>query len=219
MKANLTTILGGMVCGLALGLGTASASISTFSTSPGTTVPDGNSTGIASTINVSGQGSVLVSVSVTLNISGGYNGDLVAYLNYGGTSVTLLDRPGLLTGGMGTTPGVGYTTAGYNNVTLSSGNLGNINTTASPATDGTGTYNPAGTGGVTFANFQTMNPNGNWVLTIADLNGNDTSFSSLDSWSLNLDAVPEPVNVALGIFAALMLAVAGFRRFRRLHRA
>jgi subtilisin-like proprotein convertase family protein len=208
MKMNLTTILGGMACVMGLGLGAATASIVTRgSGTVDITVPDGNAAGITSTINVSGLGNVLNSVSLTLNISGGNNGDLYAYLSYNGTSVVLLNRPGLT----GDSAGIGYTTAGYNNVTLSDGGYANINTTQNPATGGT--YNPSA-GSLAFANYDGVNPNGNWVLFVSDLNGGDVSFSQLDSWSLTFNAVPEPVDVALGLFAAALLAVAGLRRAR-----
>ena len=209
MKTNLTTILGGMACVLGLGLGAASASIVTVpSGTVNITVPDGNAAGITSTISVGSLGNVLNSVSLTLNISGGNDGDLYAYLSYNGTSVVLLNRPGLA----GDPAGIGYTTAGYNNVTLSDGGYANINVTQNPVTGGT--YNPAGTGGVIFGNYDGVNPNGNWVLFISDLSGGDVSFSQLDSWSLTFNAVPEPVNVALGVFAAALLAMSGLRRAR-----
>jgi hypothetical protein len=34
----------------------------------------------------------------------------------------------------------------------------------------------------------------------------------LNGWTLDITAVPEPVNVALGVFAALLLAWGGLRR-------
>lgn len=194
-----------------LAVASASAGIITISSGTlDTTVPDGNPGGIYSTMNVSGLGNLLGSgdnVSLTLNISGGNNGDLYAYLSFNGTLVTLLNRPGV-TGG---NP-VGYTDAGFNNVTLSDGTYGNINTTPSPTTGGT--YNPAA-GSTAFQGYNGMNTAGGWVLFIADMSGGDPSQSVLNSWSLSLDVVPEPVNVALGVFAALLLAVAGLRRLRR----
>lgn len=194
---------------LGLGLGAATASIvNVGSGNVNITVPDGNAAGITSTISVGSLGNVLNSVSLTLNISGGNDGDLYAYLSYNGTSVVLLNRPGLARD----PAGIGYTTAGYNNVTLSDGGYANINITQNPATGGT--YNPSA-GSLAFAGYNGMNPNGNWVLFVSDLSGGDVSFSRLDSWSLTLNAVPEPVNVALGVFAAALLAVSGFRRLRR----
>jgi hypothetical protein len=41
-----------------------------------------------------------------------------------------------------------------------------------------------------------------WTLFIADLSGG--SVSTLNSFSLDITAVPEPVNVALGTFGGLM---------------
>jgi len=34
----------------------------------------------------------------------------------------------------------------------------------------------------------------------------------LDSWTLNLTVVPEPVTLALGLFVAMLLALAGIKR-------
>jgi subtilisin-like proprotein convertase family protein len=178
-------------------------------------VPDGNTVGIQSTIYVSdlnylpGSGN---NVILTLNISGGNNGDLYAYLSYGGQIVTLLNRPGV-TGG---NP-VGYTDAGFN-VTLSDGNSGNINTygSSSYTTSGgqvTGTYNPSA-GSIAFQSYNGMDPNGDWILFVADRSGGDPAQSILNSWSLTFTPVPEPVNAAL---AALGLLFAGCQlvRWRR----
>ena len=66
-----------------------------------------------------------------------------------------------------------------------------------------------------------MNPNGTWTLFFADVVTSGSS-STLLSWSLDITAVPEPVNVALGIFAGVFLVVSLARwgwRFRgRIHR-
>jgi hypothetical protein len=43
------------------------------------TIFDANPSGITSTLVVGGANTSLTSVSVTLNVSGGYNGDLYAY--------------------------------------------------------------------------------------------------------------------------------------------
>ncbi|MGD0744998.1 MAG: hypothetical protein ABSA45_07570 [Verrucomicrobiota bacterium] len=206
---NLTTVLGGAACGLALGLASASASLVTTISSGtlNTTVPDGSSVGITSTLNVSGLGNILSSgdnVSLTLNVSGGNNGDLVAYLIFGSHTVTLLNRPGV-TGG---NP-LGYTDAGFNNVTLSDGNSVNVDNYGGGGIPSNISYNPAG-GSTAFQSYNGMNSQGSWVLFIADLSGGDTSQSMLNSWSLTLDVVPEPITWALIIFGAgSLLIVAG----------
>jgi hypothetical protein len=53
-------------------------------------IPDGNASGSAGTATASGFLPTISDISVKLNISGGYNGDLYAYLSYGGVLVPLL---------------------------------------------------------------------------------------------------------------------------------
>src|SRR5947207_2322089 len=60
----------------------------------GGVVPDGSLAGLANTLNVSGLTSPIASVTVSLNISGGYNGDMYAYLSFGGVLVPLLNHVG-----------------------------------------------------------------------------------------------------------------------------
>jgi hypothetical protein len=106
---------------------------------------------------------------------------------------------------------------------------GNINGTLILDPNGSATFasltptiTMAGTGGqeiydVTLANFNTLNPNSIWALNLWDIN-NSGIENSLVSWTLDITAVPEPVNVALGLFAGLF---AGFKLFswRRQQRA
>ena len=213
---NLTTVLGGAACGLALGLVSASASLTTTISSGtiNTTVPDGNSDGITSMLNVSGLGNILSSgdnVSVTLNISGGNNGDLVAYLIFGSHTVTLLNRPGLA----GDPSGLGYMDPGYNNVTLSDGSYANINSYGGSggAQVSTGTYNPSG-GSTTFQSYNGLNSDGSWVLFISDLSGGDgANVSVLNNWSLTITTVPEKENEALAFFGIIVIGGIAVRRW------
>jgi subtilisin-like proprotein convertase family protein len=218
MKTKILAVLAATIL-LAAG---ASASIVTFDSTTqnggnpiNMSVPDGNPVGIISTINVniSSWADSLNSLTMTLNISGGNNGDLRAYLSYGGQIVTLLDRPGVTHINL-----VGYTDTGFG-VTLRDGSYGNLNTCGGSSntttSDGqvTGTYNPA-SGSTAFASYNGLNPNGNWTLFIADMSGGDISFSQLDSWSLTFNAVPEPVNVALAVFGAFLAVPFMIRRIR-----
>lgn len=155
-------------------------------------IPDGSFSGISSQLTVSGENFSLSSLTVTLNISGGYNGDLYGYLSYNGTLVTLLNRVG--TGGGDV---FGYATSGFNNVTLADGSASNIHNVATP---GSGISYSADGGSL--ASFNNMDPNGTWTVFFADMSGGGGT-SVLNGWSLNVTAVPEPVNVALGIFASI----------------
>jgi hypothetical protein len=59
------------------------------------------------------------------------------------------------------------------------------------------------------ASFNGMDPNGTWTLFFADLSAGNTS--TLNGWSLDVTAVPEPVNVAMAI---LGVGLVGLRAVR-----
>jgi len=160
-------------------------------------IPDGNPVGVASTINVSGLGTI-GTISLTLNISGGNNGDLYAYLSYGGNVVTLLNRPGV-TGG---NP-LGFTASGYNVTVADGGADGDLNTAGSPVNGGT--YYAAGNSTALGTAYVNGDSTGTWTLFLADLSGGDTSESQLVSWYLDINGttVPEPVTGALIVFGLM----------------
>ena len=56
--------------------------------------------------------------------------------------------------------------------------------------------------------------NGTWNLYLWEQN-DSTSNPQLNGWTLNLAVVPEPVDLALGLFAAMLLALTGVRHFWR----
>ena len=166
-----------------------------------TTIYDGNPAYvIGNTMTLSSLGSSLTGLTVTLNVSGGNNSGLYAYLVHGGTTVTLMNQPGVGVNGFGAY-GAGM------NLTLQDGYAANgsiQNTTSSAGLSGT--YNAASS----LAGFNPVDPNGMWTLYFADTiaGGGD---ATLNGWSLNITTVPEPVNVALGVFGGL-LVVGGFVR-------
>ena len=178
----------------------------------GGNIPDGSTAGWSDTRNVSDitmPSASIVGVTVTFTISGGFNGDLYAYLSHDGVLVPLLNRVGTGTG-PNTSPTYyfGYSDAGFNNVTLADGGAGGSihNYGSGGAGVPTGTYSPD-SGGLTFAGaYGGINPDGNWTLFFADLSAGGGQ-SELVNWSLSINAVPEPVNVALGIFGGIVLIV------------
>ncbi len=172
-------------------------------------IPDGNPSGITSSLNISGAGSSLSDITVTLNVSGGYNGDLYAYLSYNGTLVTLLNRVG--TGsGSAIQNAFGFSTAGFNNVTLGDAATGgSIHNVQNPGSLPAVSYTPDGG---SLASFNGANPNGTWTLFFADLSAGNSS--TLNGWSLDITAVPEPVNVALAIFGGLLVVWSAGRRIK-----
>jgi subtilisin-like proprotein convertase family protein len=189
-----------------------------FTNTVNQTIPDGNPTGIKSTITVSGINQPIADVNVTLNLSGGHSGDIYAYLSYGGSSVVLLNR-------------VGATAAnpfGYDDIGL------NIRLDDQAAAD---IHTYGGNGGLTLTGdwqpdgritspqlvldtdprvtslsvFNNMDANGQWTIFFADMSGGDDTTMTLMDWSLEVTPVPEPANLVLFFLAGL----AGVRFFAR----
>jgi hypothetical protein len=161
----------------------------------GTVVPDNNYSGWTDTRTISGQSGTINSLAVNLNLSGGWNGDLYAYLvnNTGGYAV-LLDRPGYVNSGYG------YGDPGFNITLGATGNPIESYQAYSPSYNGNGQL---------LGNFQWqsnptafVDPNGTWTLFIADLNAGD--MTTVLEWGLAMDiaAVPEPATLAGMMFGA-----------------
>jgi subtilisin-like proprotein convertase family protein len=174
-------------------------------------IPDGDAGGWSDTRTISTSFTSIQSVTVNLNISGGYNGDLYVYLAHESGFSVLLNRVGKTSGNS-----FGYGDAGFN-ITLS--DLAGVTTDihsygGNSGAQLTGTYQPDGRNvdpltvvdsdprNYRLDQFSNLNPNGGWSLFIADMSGGDQS--TLVSWGMDIQAVPEPVNVALGIFAGLL---------------
>jgi len=182
----------------------------------GTEIPDDDGSGLASQIVVSGTGQV-TGIELTLVTSGGWNGDLYAYLEHGGVRSVLLNRAGVTSGD---SAGVG--SSGMN-VTFADTALEDVHSGLSDVFDelAIGTFQPDGRDvdpGVVLdtsprtlflSGFNSQLAAGDWTLFIADLSADDTA--TLDSWSLalttELSAVPEPgAMMPLGaLFAAGLL--------------
>lgn len=191
--------------------------LSTLSSGPlNTPITDGSVVGIRSSLTENTAplfNSVIQSVSVNLNISGGYNGDLTGYLilqdaDGHNATVLLLNRVGTTSGDPFGSEGAGFT------VTLSdSGTVnGDIhNATGSP----TGTWLPDQSAGAASldSTFGGLNGNGTWTLFLTDASlGNQ---STLQSWSLDVAVVPEPVTWALLVFLGIAVLVKGIQTHRR----
>ncbi len=163
-----------------------------------TVIPNGNPVGVTFTENITSSdlpaGSVISGLTVGLDISDGYNGGLVAYLVApNGTLVYLLNQPGV----SGSNP-FGYAGSGLN-VTLADGSPNNIESTSeTPGTAFSGTYSAAGS----LSSVNGSPSDGDWTLFFANLSSGGAN-GELTSFTLDLTAVPEPVGLALGIFAGL----------------
>jgi subtilisin-like proprotein convertase family protein len=199
----------------------------------GATIPDANNNGIgiqSPTLSLSTLNGPISSLKVSLDISGGFNGDLYATLaGPSGGFTVLLNRTGVQSGNTH-----GYSDAGFNvtfDDTLADGN-GNIHFYQNAVNPGggvlTGTWQPDGenidpqspaasfptTPTAFLSSFDGTNPNGQWTLFLSDLSAGNQS--TVVSWGLDITAVPEPGTLALaaiGGLAVLLLRNSRQRRF------
>jgi subtilisin-like proprotein convertase family protein len=199
----------------------------------GGVVPDNNMNGWQNTIHVADLPlSDLISndtVKVTLNISGGYNGDLYAYLVHGSGYAVLLNRVGV-TGvaaydangsvdfgsagsGFAVTYEVNPTSIADIHTYLAS--AGNPVVSSSVGVDGR-EINPGGgnfagsTRTALLTSFNGASADGDYVLYVVDFFAGDQS--QVTGWSVSFDTVPEP---ATYLTLALSGALLGFVQFRR----
>ena len=175
-------------------------------------IPDNNPNGWVNSANITtAPAGTVQSVAVTLNLSGGWNGDLFAYLvNSGGGFCVLLDRVGMGEFGVGS---YGYSGAGMTDVTLGAtgGSIhayggGLLTGPATYSVDASETTLGLGNSG-TLASFVGANPNSTWTLFVADLNGG--GVTTVSSWGLQMDIVAVP-EVETWIAAALAGAFGAF---------
>ena len=192
-----------------------------------TVIPDANPVGISSStvVGIDVNAATITNVSVNLNILGGFNGDLYAYLaGPAGQFAVLLNRVGVTSGDP-----FGYFNAGFNitlassgtnihnyqnggSYTLSSGQL--IGTWAADGRNisplSSGAIFDAASTAANLASYNGTTANGTWTLFIADLSGGGQS--TLVSWGLTISTVPEPQTWAMLAGGAGMLLM--FRRRR-----
>lgn len=209
-----------------------SASPATFTYSVGATIPDGNLNGYQNSQIVSGLSGPITDLNVTLQISGGFNGDFYAFLTHDGTTSILLNRVG-----RDTTHQIGYPDAGfgpdasansftfddqastdvhfYRNAPFSLNGNGQL--TGSWQPDGR-TLDPlsaasafdSASRSAMLNLFDGSDPNGLWTLYVADVSSGGEGV--LVGWGLQITTVPEPATATL---LGLGLLAMGARLGRR----
>ena len=176
-------------------------------------VPGGMATGAADIQSVSSSITSITSVSVDLNVSGGYNGDLYVYLQHGSGLSVLLNR----------VKQTGTFVGGFDNdgfmITLEDGAAGgDVHLFDSGGGTVSGTFAPDGRSAspATVVDtdprdslldvFNGMDASGTWTLFAADLVFGDSHV--VNDWGLSImgdTAVPEP-GTTLPFLALLMTA-------------
>ncbi len=182
-------------------------------------VPDNSAVGASSSVTIIAPGlDRIESVTMQLEIDGGWNGDLYGYLVHDGQLAVLVNRPGRTAADAN-----GFGSSGMN-VTFSDLAAGDIHLTLPDSGVPTGFFQPDGrtTDPLAVLNtdartallsvFTNGDPTGTWTLFLADQGAGDTA--TLKSWSLSVTAVPEPSVAIMGGLAVMALALAR-RRARR----
>lgn len=205
---------------LLLGLPLAAGALSiTATSSPGIVIPDGDLNGVADTINLSTAINSITDVQVTLDITGGYNGDYYAYLRHSDASgvgfAVLLNRVGVTGGNPYGSPDSGF------NITFSDSAGLNIHSASAGGGVLAGTFQPDGrnvspftdpavlaatTSTAILNSFNGMDASGNWTLFIADVS--PVGMGTLESWGVSIDGQTLGAAVADGGSTLGLLALA-----------
>ena len=205
-----------------------SAAEITASSSPGVTILDGDLNGVADTINLNTSISSITDVQLTLDISGGYDGDFYAYLQHGNSGfAVLLNRVGVTA----SSP-FGSSDSGFDVTFSDAAANGDIHAASAGGNAITGTWQPDGrttdplntldTDPRTafLSSFDGEDASGSWTFFIADVS--PVGIGTLDNWGLTIDGntasnnnnVPE----AGSTLALLTIAFGGLIAFRSLTR-
>jgi subtilisin-like proprotein convertase family protein len=213
--------IGVLMANLAFG----QTSTNTFSVNQA--IPQGSKSGLANTQHLDYSGTGLFQITdlqVTLNISGGFNGDYYAYLVHDNGFAVLLNRPGRTSANS-----AGYADSGMN-ITLSSSaatDIHNYQTFSNPngglltglfAEDGrnvdSATVLDTDSRTALLGSFNGTDPSGQWTLFLADLDYGEQG--QLVSWGLVVTAVPEPGSMELMLLGlAGMLGLGAWVRRRK----
>ena len=198
----------------------------TFGGQPSLAIADGNASGVSDLRQSSSSIAAIGSLTVSLNISGEFNGDLYAYLRHDSGFSILLNRPGRTADSTS-----GYGDSGLN-IALSdfaTRDIHSYRAVVTPAAGSplTGFWQPDGRNvdpsmvldstarTATLSSFAGLSASGDWTLFVADMQSGGTS--ALESWGLEFAfaAVPEPSQYGLVVGAGLI----GFVVWRRLARS
>jgi subtilisin-like proprotein convertase family protein len=180
-------------------------------------IPDNNASGIAFPFNISAPGpSYITGVTVNLSLTGGWNGDLYAYLSHGAGFSVLLNRVGRTA-----LDPDGFGASGFN-ISLADANVTDIhNFSGSPVNGGfapdgrdINPFNALDTSprNAMLGNFIDHDPDGAWTLFLADVA--PAAFSTIQNWTVSIEAVPEPSVIwltSIGVMALVMRSVCGHR--------
>lgn len=186
--------------------------VSIIGASPGLAVPDNSAIGLAINFSVSSPIISITELTVSLNLSGGWAGDLFCYISHESGISILLNRPGR------SASSLDGSAANSLSLTLADNGLSDIHTDIPDASDVTGFFQPdarlidpdfsldSSPRTAFLSSFDGLDPNGEWTLFIADLAPGETMI--LNSYALNMvgEVIPEP-SISLLVVAGIGLSL------------
>jgi subtilisin-like proprotein convertase family protein len=226
---NATKILAGLFAGAAVtvALPTFAAMITdTASFQMDVGIRDNDLNGVADTRTFHSRISAITDVQVTLNVAGGYNGDLYVYLTHGSGFAVLLNR----VGSSSSNP-FGYSDSGFDVIFMAgavNGDIHNYQSSLDPLGGSlTGIWQPDGrnafpadalgiaTRSALLDSFNGLDASGDWTLYLAD--ASPVGTSTLRGWGLSVTGtpVPEPSTILAGALLLLPFGAGVVRTMRR----
>jgi subtilisin-like proprotein convertase family protein len=177
-------------------------------------IPDGNPSGLANLQPVTSAITKIEDITVTLNTSGSFNGDLYVYLQHDSGFSVLLNRVGRTAGNA-----FGYNDAGFqlsfNDLTGGHPDVHLYQNSVGPSNPLMGIWGSDGRAidpdlvvdtdprTADLTSFTNADANGDWTLYLADVSSG--ASHTLDSWSMEITGIPEPSSSSLLILAAAMI--------------
>jgi subtilisin-like proprotein convertase family protein len=186
----------------------------------GFVVPDNDPNGVSDTENFTSSIQSITDIQISLDITGGFNGDLYAYLRHGNSGFAVLLNRVESTAGNPT----GSADSGFH-ITLSS--AASLDVHGGNAGGGalTGTWQPDGRNidplnsldttprTALFDSFNGMSASGDWTLFIAD--SSPVGTATFQDWTLTVTGVPEPSSISLCLVGLGIFAHRAYRNRRR----
>lgn len=177
----------------------------------GISIPDGNPTGVANIQGISSQIFSIEDITVTLNVSGNFNGDLYVYLQHDAGISILMNRIGKTAGNVFGSADQGVQVS-FNDFVVNpdihnaaSGGgplLGLFNTDARMVDPDDVVDTDPRTNDL--SQFTGLDADGNWTLFVADMSNG--SSQTLEGWSMSISGAPEPSSALLMLLGLGVLA-------------
>jgi subtilisin-like proprotein convertase family protein len=145
--------------------------VGSATSSPAVAIPDNNPLGVSDTLNMGASFSIQ-DVNISLDVTHTWVGDLIVTVEHLGTTVTIMDRPGVPASTFG---------CGEDNLDIvldDEGSGGAIEAQCSPGLSSPPGYAPNNP----LSAFDGLDSAGNWTITISDNAGADTG--TLNSWTV-----------------------------------